>query len=1015
MGLTLAQRLDRLKVRLDELYWWRERETVPVEDWTFEGAPITVGGFWPKRDGVVTLVAQGRAPERWPLAETRLCLDLGGEALVTLSSEGGETVRLGCDPYHQEFLVRRHAFSIHAEAVARRPFGEPVREPRLTTARLVWLDVPVHALHLRLKQVAELCVELKDHEVVAHLIVAAEQALYALDWPSATADYVARFAPQAGQQKIWQLPPLKDAPAPLDEGQRASVIKADLKLIDTLRELQRKYPPQGEVALTGHAHIDLAWLWPYDETRRKARRTFHTALSLMEGSNAYLARSGFRFNQSTAQYYAQIEEDDPALFDRIVAKVKAGAWETIGGMWVEPDTNMPTGESLTRQLLYGQRYFEQKFGVRHTVCWLPDCFGFSGALPQLLRQAGINSFFTIKVNWNENNKFPYDLFWWEGIDGSRVLAHTFENPWHGYNGAVNAECIVNTWRNFRQKTAHHQSLLAVGYGDGGGGVTPEYVEREMQLRDFPVLPATRWARVEDFFARAHGTAGHVELPVWSGDIYLELHRATLTTQSAVKKLHRQAERALITAETLASMAALMGAPEMPESLEHMWRIVLKNEFHDVLPGSSIAEVYEDAGRELSEIIGRALARQQMALKAMVDLLPDGDVQDAVVVVNPSLSERPLRVRLTDGSEFSSADRVPPLSVTVHTRAALEPVPGLTVTSNSLINEHLRATIGTDGTITSMVHKATGREVLAGRGNQLWVYPADKPRNWDAWDIEDDYAKKGEELTQVSAIQVVDQGPHRGAIRVTRKFRNSTIAQTYALEANGTRLDIETEIDWHDRHCLLRTLTPVDIRAPFATFEHANGVVRRTTHNNTSWDAAQFEVPAHRFADLSEAGFGVAILNDAKYGHSVKGNVLGLSLVRSPVYPDPLADEGGQRFTYALYPHAGDWYEGRVREEAEDLNQPLLGAAASGVHHVTYRLMVPQGIDAALSALKPAEDGQGLILRVYEPAGRRGDFAVTLPDGWQVVAPVNILEDVVGRDDGTALKPFEVRSWRISRV
>ncbi|HHY48509.1 MAG TPA: alpha-mannosidase, partial [Alphaproteobacteria bacterium] len=516
-----------------------------------------------------------------------------------------------------------------------------------------------------------------------------------------------------------------------------------------------------------------------------------------------------------------------------------------------------------------------------------------------------------------------------------------------------------------------------------------------------------------FFLRAHETARTTPLPAWTGDIYLELHRSTLTTQSAVKKLHRQAERALITAEILGAMAALMGGP-MPESLEHIWRVVLKNEFHDILPGSSIAEVYEEAERELGEVVGRALARQQMALKAIAARLPDGDIDDAVIVVNPSLSRRPLRLRLPDGSQFSTTDLVPPMSVTVHTRAALEAAPGLRVTASSLENAHLRVEIGPDGTITSLVHKSTGREALAGRGNQLWVYPADKPRNWDAWDLEDDYAKKGIELTQVSAVQVVEQGPHRAAVRLVRRFRNSTIAQTYALEANGTRLDIETEIDWHDRHCLLRALTPVAVRTMHATFEHAFGVVKRTTHENTSWDAAQFEVPGHRFADMSEPGFGVALLNDAKYGHSAKGNVLGLSLVRSPVYPDPLADEGGQRFTYALYPHAGDWYEGRVREEAEDLNQPLLGETASGVHRVAYQLLGTNGIDAALSAFKPAEDGNGLIFRVYEPAGRRGDFAIELPEGWAVADSVSILEEPLDRP-GPGLKPFEVRSWRIVRT
>lgn len=1012
MALSLEQRLDRIRVRLDELTWWRERETLPVGGWTLNGKPIEVGAPWPSRDGVQNFAAGVSVPASWPIAETRLFLDLGGEALATLIY-ADDNVGFGNDPYHKEFPVRAHDFRIEAEAVARLPFGEPVRKPHLNEAKLYWLDGAIDAFRLRLQQLHEAATELEGHEVVPHLIAAAEEAFYALEWPSGTEDYVARFEPQRGQQKIWQLPPLKDNPAPLSEEQRQSVIRADLKLIERLRELQQRFPQQGEIALTGHAHIDLAWLWPYAETRRKMRRTFSTAVTLMEGSNEYLAQSGFRFNQSTAHYYAQIEEDDPALFQKIKAKVAAGGWETVGGMWVEPDTNMPTGESLTRQILYGQRYFQQKFGVRHRVCWLPDCFGFSGGLPQLLKQGGIDSFFTIKVNWNDTNTIPADLFWWEGIDGSRVLTHTFNNPWHGYNGAVNPLSILKTWRNFMQKPQHSTSLLAVGYGDGGGGVTPEYVEREMQLRDFPVLPKARWSRVEDFFAQAHETGKKTELSVWQGDIYLELHRATLTTQSATKKAHRQAERSLITAETLASLAALIGG-EQPESLEHIWRVVLKNEFHDILPGSSIAEVYEDAERELNDAVGRALARQQMAMSAIVNRIPNGDVHDAVIVVNPSLSRRPVRVTLSDGTHFSSSDVMAPLGIKVFTRATLEPLAGLSVSENHLENAHLRVTIGLDGSVTSLVHKATGREALAGRGNQLWVYPADKPRDWDAWDIEEDYGKKGIELNRPESIKVVEDTPARAAIRIVRRFRASTVTQTYSLEANGVRLDIATEIDWHDRHCLLRTHTPVAVRATHATFEHANGVVQRTTHNNTSWDQAQFEVPGHRFLDMSEPGFGVALLNDAKYGHSAKGNVLGLSLVRSPVYPDPLADEGGQRFTYALYPHAGEWHEGRVREEAEDLNQPMLAAAASGVAAVHYEPIGTEGIPAALSGLKPAEDGNGLVLRVYEPSGRRGDFAVTVPEGWTLSESLSILEEPMERGEGAELRPFEVRSWRVSR-
>lgn len=1011
MALSLKQRIDRVDERLGELVWWREREVFPIGDWTLDGAPVAVGDRWPSREGVHKFTTLVAGPQHWPLQDTRLQLDLGGEGLVQLVYGSGETIGFGSDPNHREYPVKAAGFGIDAEAVARLPFGQPVREPRFNVARLVWIEPAVDALRLRLKQIVETCRLLDGHDVVPHLIEAAEKAFFALDWPSATQDYIARWAPQRGQQSIWQLPKQKDNPAGLGDEHRASVVAADAQLAADIKALQARYPAQGQILLTGHAHIDLAWLWPYAETRRKARRTFSTALTHMDGSNAYLERTAFRFNQSTAHYYAQLEEDDPALFEKIKAKVASGGWETIGGMWVEPDTNMPTGESLTRQLLYGQRYFEQKFGVRHDVCWLPDCFGFSGALPQLLQQAGIRSFFTIKVNWNETNTIPADLFWWEGIDGSRVLAHTFDNPRGGYNGELGPEAYLVTWRKFKQKVVHDTTLLAVGFGDGGGGVTVEMIEREAQLRDFPVLPKAEWGRVEDFFAAAHDSAAKVTMPVWSGDIYLELHRATLTTQSGVKKAHRQAERALITAETLGSIAALLGA-ELPESLEHIWRVVLKNEFHDILPGSSIAEVYEDAERELNDATGRALARQQMALSTIVGRLPDGDVSDAIVVVNPSLSRRPVRVKTTDGTVYSTSDVVAPLGIRVFTKAALEPVEGLSVSETHLENVHLKATIGSDGTITSLVHKATGREALAGRGNQLWVYPADKPRNWDAWDMEGDYAGKGIELDKPEKVRVMDEGPTRASVRIVRRFRASTVTQTYQLEANGTRLDIITEIDWHDRRCLLRTLTPVAVRTTHATFEHANGVVRRATHDNTSWEQAQFEVPGHRFVDMSEPGFGVAMLNDAKYGHSAKGNVLGLSLVRSPIYPDPLADEGGQRFTYALYPHAGEWYEGRVREEAEDLNQPMLATAASGVAAVHLEPLKTEGIPAALSGFKVAENGQGLILRVYEPSGRRGEFKLLPENGWSQSGPLSILEESMERSQSADLGPFEVRSWRL---
>ncbi|MGO7546642.1 alpha-mannosidase [Rhizobium leguminosarum] len=1005
MPLTIAQRLDRLKVRIAELAHWRDRQSATIDGWTFEAEPIAHHQDWPHRQGVVHFAATAEAPEAWPLADIRLQLDLGGESLITLSYPDGETETFGLDPYHQEFPVKGRRFSIATETVARFPFGEPNRAPKLNKARFIWLDGPAHRLYLLLKQVAEAIDVLGEHEVVPHLMDAAEHALRSLDWPSDTAAYISRTSSAVMQQKIWELPELEINPAGLTDEQSASAATAFEALTAKLKELQKRFPPNGELLLTGHAHIDLAWLWPYRETRRKMRRTFNTALSLMERSD------DFRFNQSTAHYYAQMEEEDPELLERIKQKVADGKWETVGGMWVEPDTNMPTGESLARQVLYGQRYFEKTFGTRHTVCWLPDCFGFSGALPQILRQGGIDSFFTIKVNWSETNHIPSDLFWWKGLDGSRVLTHTFDNPMQGYNGFVQPDCYVPTWKNFRGKTQHDTSLLAVGYGDGGGGVTPEMVEREVQLRDFPAIPQARWGTVKSYYERAHRTAGEKNLPVWDGEIYLELHRATLTSQSGVKRKHRQAERALITAETIASLSHMLGAGR-PRSLEADWRVVLKNEFHDILPGSSIREVYQDAEQELDGVIEHAKAEQAGGLQALSAKLPKGGVGDALVVVNPSLAPRPLSATLSDGTVVAAADLVAPLSVAVFDKGSLKPADGLKAGPDHLENDYLVVRIGKDGAVVSLLHKATGREAVDGSANQLWVYPADKPRNWDAWDIDADYAEKAVRLEAPESITLVEDGPHRAAIRVVYRYRNSSVTQTYVLTANARRLDIETTIDWHDRRTLLRTLNPVAAQARKATFECAFGIVERATHTNTSWEQAMFEAVAHRFVDISEPDFGVALLNNAKYGHSARGNVIGMSLVRGPIYPDPLADEGEQSFTYALMPHEGAWHEGGVLDEAIDLNQPLVSAQFSGLSAGTFAPLAVTGIPVAFSGLKPAEEGDGLILRLYEPAGRRGRLALGLPSGWAASQPLNILEEPMERKGPADIMPFEIRTWKL---
>lgn len=1004
MALSLAQRLDLLNVRAEELSYWRVRESQPVEGWIVDGQSIALGAAWPEVDGTHRFSVDASLPSTWPLAETRLRLDLGGESLITIRDDKGAETSYGLDPNHREFPLSSHRFSVSSTTVARLPFGEPVRQPKLTMAEAIWVDPQVERLALLLKQICETIVVLGEHEVIPHLLNAGEKALRSLDWPTETQAYISRTASAPMQQKIWRLPEVVASPAALTDIERDSVRSAYEALIATLDDLQKRYPPQGDVVLTGHAHIDLAWLWPYRETRSKLRRTFHTALSLMERFE------GFRFNQSTAHYYAQIAEDDPKLFETVLNKVKTGQWETVGGMWIEPDTMMPSGESLARQILYGQRYFEKTFGARHTVCWLPDCFGFSGALPQLLKQGGLENFFTIKVNWSETNRFPADLFWWEGLDGSRVLTHTFDNTPHGYNGELQPHDIHQTWRNYRAKDKHDKTLLAIGHGDGGGGVTPEMLVRHEQLSHFPALPKTTWGHVKDFFDGAQASAKSATLPVWRGEIYLELHRATLTSQSAVKRLHRKAERGMITAETAMGLAHLLGG-EKPVSEEAAWRVVLKNEFHDILPGSSIREVYEDAEEELKETIRHAEAVERAALAEIAQRLPAGNTSDALLIVNPSLDARRCEIVTPEGARLVGASDIPALGVTVISRSAIKTPKPVEATARTLENEILKVTLADDGTIESLYHKPSGRESIEGRGNRLMAYLMEKPRNWDAWDIEGDYMQKGEEITHVESIEVIEQGTARGAIRIVRRWRNSTVTQVLSLASGSPRLDIETEIDWHDRRVFLRSITETSVRAMTATYECAYGIVERPTHVNRSWDAAMFEAAGHRFVDLSETGFGVAILNNAKYGHSTFGNVLGISLLRAAVYPDPLVDEGYQHFTYSLMPHEGAWHEGRVREEAEALNQPLLVAPVNGRAEGVWQPLSVAGVQSGLSALKPAEDGKGLILRVYEPAGRRGQIRIETPAGWLVSEALNILEEPSGAK-ADELKPFEVKSWRL---
>jgi alpha-mannosidase len=1025
VALTLTQRLQRLLTRIGELELWRDRAWEDLPGWRFEGAPIPLGEAWPRRDGVVRLDHSGvKVPEAWTLEETRLELALGGEGLLRIDDGAPGTPEFGLDLFHRRFPVRSRCFRLSVDIVARLPFGRPQSEPRLETARVVWADPELGRLIRRLRLIANTGAAMATDDAAALLVTAAERVLTCLSWPSETDAYLGRAARHRDLRVIWSPPPAPDRPEPLPVYAQESVAAANAALDAELDWIRSRHPRHGRLAVAGHAHIDLAWLWPIEETQRKVQRTFSTAADLL------CRYPEMTFVQSSAELYELAREAEPALFERVRVLAAAGRWEPVGGMWVEPDTNMVAGEAMVRQLLYGQRWFERELGGRHRMGFLPDCFGFTPALPQLLRRAGIDSFFTTKLSWSETNRFPHDLFWWEGLDGSRVLTHCFLNDapntsgnmsgLGGYNGEPSPQALLAVWRNNRARLAHPESLFTMGYGDGGGGPTSDMAEDVRELAAFPALPELAYSRLDALFARLQGTAEHTRLPVWAGELVLELHRGTFTTQGRTKRLHRRAERDLVAAETAAAVCELLGGGRPPLDLGAAWRLLLRNQFHDILPGSSIAEVYTRADAELAEASAAAETAIAGALEGIAAVVAPPGNEPAALVLNPDLSPRPLRLVVPEplpgaqpvagGWALTGPTPVGGLEAVV-VLGAEEPAAGARASGLRLENGYLRVELERDGTVASVLDKRAGREVLAGPGNQLWAY-VDKPRSWDAWDVDPDYRDQGVPLGPPEAIEVVEQGPHRAAIELRWRWRASTVRQLVRLWANSPRLEFATELEWHDRRTLLKALFPLAVHARTASFETAFGVVERPTHRNTSWDEARFEVAGHRFADLSEPGYGAALLNDGRYGHHALGNELGLSLLRTPVYPDPHADEGHHTLTYALLPHLGSWVEGGVLAEAEDLNRPLPQLRCRAGAPARRRALGVEGMALGLAALKRPEDGDGLVLRVYEPRGARGEASLRLPDGWRAAAELNLLEDPTGEPDLRIL-PFQVRTYRLA--
>ena len=797
----------------------------------------------------------------------------------------------------------------------------------------------------------------------------------------------------------------------------------------------------GEMAHTivpvGHAHLDTAWLWPLEITRKKMAHTTATQLGLLERYPEYT------FVHSQASQYEWLEQDYPALFERVQKAVSAGRWEVVGSMWVEADCNLTGAESLIRQFLYGKRYFREKLGVETYDMWLPDVFGYSAALPQILAKFNIPHFLTQKISWNQFNKFPHHTFWWQGIDGTKVWSHF--PPADTYNASCEPKEVVFSVENFKDHGRSDTSLYLFGYGDGGGGPTEKHLEFLRRGRLAPNYPEVATGKKAlDFFRDAK--ARSKDLMTWTGELYLELHRGTYTSQALNKKLNRESEFLLRDAEALSAFA-----PDFPDSypqadLEAAWKLVLLNQFHDIIPGSSVREVYEDSTRDYGKVTeaGERIVREK--LKAIGSRLateamrrPVALFQNATIPTQASIpwpegavptslvcGEEALPVQLVE--EFGERKLIFPTPAAAMGAVAVGDLsdaapsyrPRLKAGGRRIENDVLSVRFDGNGNLTS-IQTEDGTEFLeAGKLGNVFQLFEDKPNFWTAWDIDAFALETGTDLLKSESFEVVERGPVRVAVEVVKRFGRSTIRQRISLGPTpGVRFD--TEIDWHEEDKMLKVAFPVSVNAARATYEIQFGHVERPTHRNTSWDMARFEVCAQKWIDLSEGGQGVAMLNDGKYGHDVFGNVMRMTLLRAPKAPDPICDMGRHRFTYVVMPHFMPFSFDSVVPSAYALNAPLRAVAldpAPGAEGALPPLVSCENRNLVVEAVKKAEEGGDRIVRLYECHNTRGraELAVlSRPSAaWLCDLEENPIAELEVNDGLVAFefKPFEILTIRL---
>jgi alpha-mannosidase len=988
--------------------WDTPGEPVPYEQavaaLATDARPFAIGSKWSRPWGTTWFRLTADVPAEWPTERLEAVIDLGfhpdsagfqAEGLVWVPSLYGDVPVQGVHPRRTGVPVAGAAgtLEIVLEAASNPAFPNAGNRFGHLGSRATAGDAPLYTLRQ-----ANLAV--RDDEVF-HLLLDAEVLLGLMTALDAT---------DKRRQRI--LRELEAAFDSLDLSAVGATAGGARRLLQPALALHARDGAH-QVIGVGHAHIDSAWLWPIRETVRKCARTFASATRMMDTYPEY------RFVCSQAVQYHWMETRYPAIFDRIRDRVSSGQWQPVGAMWVEADMNLPSGESIVRQLVHGQRYFESRFGARCKEVWIPDVFGYPASLPQIFRQADCDRFITQKLSWNKQNRFPHSTFMWEGLDGSQVLTHF--PPVDTYNATIVGEEMVFSEHNFKEHGWSDWSLMPYGHGNGGGGPTREMIERARRFADLDGAPRLTPGTTDDFFERveAEVSAG-APVPVWSGELYFEMHRGTLTSQAKTKVGNRRCERLLREAELW--WASVGEVPsDVAAELDDLWKEVLLQQFHDIIPGSSIAWVYEDAEaaharvtERLEVLVDNALQRLAPPHVSIANAATSPRVEVTVLDVEPPRPES--AQRLSDG-RWAAMVEAAPSGLTELTN--FQVAGHVAVTERSFTTESVAITWNLDGDIISVIDVTTGRELLPlGECIRLELAP-DHPVEYDAWDVEAWTRGLGAPIRGVESVRVVESGPLLATLEVVRRFGRSSITQRTTVRVHDRRVDMAFDIDWQEDEQLLSLMVPMDIRAREAACDIQFGHVMRPTHTSTSWDAAKFEVCAHRYVHMAESGgrgWGAAVLNDGRYGHGLQDGGVRVSLLRAAKYPDPTQDHGRHQVTIALFLSGGDL--ATVVREAECLNVPLRVVPA-GTAEPKAPVVRLDGNGVELSAVKRADDGSGdLIVRMAEMCGVTAPVTVRTRGRIVDASFCNLLEEPregIDVGDGivaVTLRPFQLVTLRL---